>query len=84
MNLELTDEKTEFLARELRDLIDADRYFLSPRVRMLRDILNKIKPEPVPMPRKRASNSDASRSLPRTSSARRSSGATWTAKRCAP
>jgi hypothetical protein len=28
------------------NLIDADRYFLSPRIRTLREILNKIKPEP--------------------------------------
>jgi hypothetical protein len=46
MNLELTDEETELLARELCDLIDADRYFLSPRIRILSEILNKIKPEP--------------------------------------
>jgi hypothetical protein len=30
MNLELTDEQADTLARELRNLIDGDRYFLSP------------------------------------------------------
>jgi hypothetical protein len=47
MNLQLSDEQAAALERELRDLIDADRYFLSPRVRTLREILNKIRPEPV-------------------------------------
>ena len=37
MNLELTDEETGSLARELRDVIAADRYFLSPRVQTLRE-----------------------------------------------
>jgi hypothetical protein len=37
----------------------------------------------VPTPTPRASNSGASRSSPLTSSAKRSNGATWTAKRCA-
>jgi hypothetical protein len=40
MNLELTDEQAELLAREFRDLIDADRYFQSPRVQILREILS--------------------------------------------
>jgi hypothetical protein len=47
MNLQLSDEQAAALERELRDLIDADRYFLSPRVRTLREILNKIRPESV-------------------------------------
>jgi hypothetical protein len=50
MNLELTDERAELLARELRELIDADRYFLSPRVQTLREILNRIRPEPAREP----------------------------------
>src|SRR5258706_3519131 len=45
-----TDKKPAVLEKELRDLIDADRYFLSPRVQTLRDILHRIRPEPVPTP----------------------------------
>ena len=33
MHLELNDEQTEVLIRELAQLIDNDRYFLGPRVR---------------------------------------------------
>jgi hypothetical protein len=39
MNLELTDEQTGALIRELRQLIDGDRYPLSPRIRVLEEIL---------------------------------------------
>jgi len=46
MNLELTDEQTEALIRELGQIVRNDRYFLSPRVRVLRDILGKLRPEP--------------------------------------
>jgi hypothetical protein len=35
MNLELTDEETAALLRELDGLIDGDRYFLSPRIKTL-------------------------------------------------
>lgn len=50
MNLELTDEQADLPARALRDLIGANKYFLSPRVQTLREILNKIRPEPVREP----------------------------------
>jgi hypothetical protein len=50
MNLELTEEQAAALEKELRDLIDADSYFLSPRVQTLREILYKIRPEPEPLP----------------------------------
>jgi len=50
MNLELSDEETALLETELRNILDNDRYFLSPRVRTLREILNKIRPEPVREP----------------------------------
>jgi hypothetical protein len=46
MNLDLTDEETAALLKELDSLIDGDRYFLS----MLRAIRAKIKPEPVREP----------------------------------
>ena len=46
MNLELTDEETAVLARELDAIIRNDRYPLSPRVQALGSVLVKIKPEP--------------------------------------
>ena len=46
MHLELSDEQTEVLIRELAQLIDNDRYPLSPRVTVLKDIPSKLKPEP--------------------------------------
>ena len=35
MNLDLTDEETAALLRELDGLIDGDRYLLSPRIQTL-------------------------------------------------
>jgi hypothetical protein len=56
MNLDLTDEETAALLRELDGLIDADGYFMSQRVRTLRAIRAKIRPElarePLPPPPK--------------------------------
>jgi hypothetical protein len=46
MTLELNDEQTELLIRELSQLIDSDRYFLGPRARVLKEILEKLRPEP--------------------------------------
>jgi hypothetical protein len=37
MNLDLTDEETAALLRELDALIDGDRYFMSQRMILLRD-----------------------------------------------
>ena len=52
MNLDLSHEQAEALTRELRDIVDNDRYPLSPRIVRLREILNKIRPakerEPLP------------------------------------
>jgi hypothetical protein len=48
MNLELTDEQTEALIRELSQIIDGDRYPLSPRIRVLKEILRIMRPEPAP------------------------------------
>jgi hypothetical protein len=50
MHLELTDEQTEALIRELSQIIENDRYPLSPRIRVLRDILGQLRPEPVRQP----------------------------------
>jgi hypothetical protein len=44
MNLE-QDEQTEGLLRELSQIIDNDRYPFSPRIRALKEIRAKIRPE---------------------------------------
>jgi hypothetical protein len=46
MNSNLTDEDRADLARILRQLIDADRYPLSPKVQRLKELLAKIDPTP--------------------------------------
>jgi hypothetical protein len=46
MTLDLTDEEAAALLRELDVLIDGDRYFLSPRIKTLKAIRAKIRPEP--------------------------------------
>ena len=50
MNLDLTDEETAALLRELDALIDSDRYFMSPRIKTLKAIRAKIRPERVREP----------------------------------
>jgi hypothetical protein len=50
MNLDLSPEETAALLRELDNIIDGDRYFLSPRVTILKAIRAKIRPEPVREP----------------------------------
>jgi hypothetical protein len=54
-NFDLTDEETAALIRELDRIIEDDRYPLSTRIRTLRDIHNKIRPEPerepLPLPK---------------------------------
>jgi hypothetical protein len=46
MHLDLTDEESAALTRELHDIIESDRYPFSPRIRTLRAILAKLRPEP--------------------------------------
>lgn len=46
MNLDLTDEQAAGLGKELRRIIDDDRYPLSLRTQMLHEIRNMIRPEP--------------------------------------
>ena len=46
MNLDLSDEETAALAALLRRTIADDRYPLSPRIRMLQGILDRIEPPP--------------------------------------
>jgi hypothetical protein len=45
-NLELSDAEAEALLRELSQIIEYDRYPLSPRIRTLKEILGKLRPEP--------------------------------------
>jgi hypothetical protein len=48
MHLELTDEQTEALIRELSQIVQNDRYPLSPRIVALKEILGQLRPEPGP------------------------------------
>jgi hypothetical protein len=52
MNLELSDEGTAALTEELHGIVENDRYPFSPRIRTLRAILARLRPEPVrdPLP----------------------------------
>jgi hypothetical protein len=50
MHLDLTDEESAALTQELHDIVEDDRYPFSPRIRMLRGILAKLRPEPVREP----------------------------------
>jgi hypothetical protein len=50
MNLDLTDEEAAALIRELHDIVENDHYPFSHRIRVLRDILAKLRPEPVHEP----------------------------------
>ena len=45
-HLELSDEETAALTRELHDIDESDPYPFSPRIRALRAILAKLRPEP--------------------------------------
>ena len=50
MNLDLADDETAALLRELDGLIDGDRYFMSPRIKTLKAIRAQIRPEPAREP----------------------------------
>jgi hypothetical protein len=50
MHLDLTDEEAAALIRELRDTVESDRYPFSPRIRTLRAILAKLRPDPIREP----------------------------------
>ena len=50
VNLDLSDEETAALIRELADITCNDRYPFSPRIRTLTAILAKLRPEPRPPP----------------------------------
>jgi hypothetical protein len=44
-HLDLTDEEAAALIKELADITGNDRYLFSPRIRALRAILAKLRPE---------------------------------------
>jgi hypothetical protein len=48
--LDLSDEETAALTQELHNIVENDRYPFSPRIRTLRGILAKLRPEPVREP----------------------------------
>jgi hypothetical protein len=50
MNLDLSPEETAALLRELDQIIDGDRYFLSPRIQTLKAIRAKLRPDPIREP----------------------------------
>jgi len=54
LTLDLTDDEAALLLRELDNIIDNDRFFLSARIQMLKAIRAKIKPyaeqKPLPPP----------------------------------
>jgi hypothetical protein len=50
MQLDLTDEQTAILLGELDRVIDSDRFPLSLRIRTLKEIRAKLRPEPVSEP----------------------------------
>ena len=50
MNLDLTDHEAALLLKELNDIIDGDRYFLSDRVKTLTAIRAKTQAEPAREP----------------------------------
>ena len=49
-NLELTEVQKEALIRELSQIVQNDRYPLSPRIVVLREILGQLRPEPAREP----------------------------------
>jgi hypothetical protein len=50
MLIDLTEEESAVLLRELDGIIASDRYYLSPRITALKAIRSKIRPEPARAP----------------------------------
>ena len=50
MRLDLSDDEAAALTQEVHDIVENDRYPFSPRIRTLRGILAKLRPEPVRKP----------------------------------
>jgi hypothetical protein len=49
-HLDLTDDEAAAITQELHDIVENDRYSFSPRIRTLRGILAKLRPEPIREP----------------------------------
>jgi len=49
MQLDLTDEQAAALIRELHDIVESDKFPFSSRI-TLREILHKLRPEPIREP----------------------------------
>jgi hypothetical protein len=47
MHLEMTDDETAALIKELNDIVESDRHPFSPRIRIPSAILAKLRPETV-------------------------------------
>jgi hypothetical protein len=50
MHLDLSDEETTALTQEFHNIVENDRHPFSPRIRTLRGILAKLRPEPIREP----------------------------------
>jgi hypothetical protein len=50
MTLDLSDDETAALTKELHNIVENDRYPFSPRIRTLGEILSKLRPEPAREP----------------------------------
>jgi hypothetical protein len=50
MHLYLSDEETAALTQELHEVVEGEKYPFSPRIRTLRAILAKFRPEPAREP----------------------------------
>jgi hypothetical protein len=50
MTLDLTEEEAAALTQELHDIVEGDSYPFSPRIRTLRAVRAKLRPEPVREP----------------------------------
>ena len=49
-HLDLSDDEAAALTQELHEIVENDRYPFSPRIRTLRGILGKLRPEPAREP----------------------------------
>jgi hypothetical protein len=50
MNIELDDDQAAALIKELHDIVENDPFPFSERIRTLRAVLEKLRPEPVREP----------------------------------
>jgi hypothetical protein len=50
MHLDLSDEEAAAITQELHKIVENERYPFSPRIRTLRAVLNKLRPEQVRKP----------------------------------